>query len=349
MKGRGMTVLFAVAHFFAEAACAFVMARFAVSDGSLFKLSAVFLLCTFGFQPLLGLLADVVNRNTVMASAGCALIALSFFFRGSPLWVAVICGLGNSAFHTGAGLDVLNTSDRRLWLLALYMSPDVLGLYCGFVWQQMAGNYYLWPAIVIYVIALLVLFFSSLNRREFRSGNAKFSLSAFGDPARSSGMIALMISAALIPTVMNRQLHFVNHFGAFSLYCALSYMAGKLFGGSISKFIGVLPTTIAAAAATGIAAAFPASEKVVLATAFAAGVLFPAAYWSAAWLLPDTKGLAMGLLSFALGGGLVFAAGVNPDLGSFGTLIASAACAALTAYGAYRATATPPSSNLCDK
>src|SRR5699024_9872855 len=89
--------------------------------------------CAFALQMPLGIWADGLNRNGLLAAVGCSLTAAAFLVP-LALPAAVVAGVGNALFHLGGGIDVLNAGERKAAALGVFVSPGAVGLYVGTLW-----------------------------------------------------------------------------------------------------------------------------------------------------------------------------------------------------------------------
>jgi FSR family fosmidomycin resistance protein-like MFS transporter len=133
MSRRPLLALYALAHFWVDLSCAFLVFRTLADVEDLALCLLLYNFCAFALQMPLGLIADRLGRNGMVAAVGCLLVALAF---GGPLPVlaSVIAGTGNALFHLGGGIDILNVSEKRAAALGVFVSPGALGLYilvCG--------------------------------------------------------------------------------------------------------------------------------------------------------------------------------------------------------------------------
>ena len=331
MKGRGVSVIFSVTHFVAALAAAFVMSEVAASFVELFWLYLVFILCAYCLQPVLGFLADAVNRNTLMASSGCVFISLSYFLS-NPLNVAFCCGVGTAAFLVGSGLDVINTSDKKLSLLSLYLAPDMIGFCCGILMHNHDMMKPLVPSMILFFLAVFDLFISSLNRREFRSGNAGLSFETITDHRTLFSVLALYIAALLLPMLVIRQAMVLGTDLSSMTIGSVLYMTGKVLGGLFSDRLGVKKVALTAACFSGtcsIIAVATHSVGFAYAGIFAAAMLVPVIVWTATRLMAGTKGLALGLVNALTGASILIMAAGGVTLGA---LVMAALVAAVAVF-----------------
>ena len=133
MKHKPLLMLYSLAHFWVDLSCAFLAFRFLAGAPNFLLCLLLYNFCAFALQMPLGLWADGLNRNGVVAASGCVLAAAAFLVP-VPLAAAVIAGTGNALFHLGGGIDVLNTSEKKAAALGVFVSPGAVGLYVGTLW-----------------------------------------------------------------------------------------------------------------------------------------------------------------------------------------------------------------------
>ena len=105
MKRENISLLlYTLAHFAVDFACANLIFRISdsFSDAALLMLTYNF--CAFALQLPLGVILDKLGRNALAAAIGCLLTGAAYLFGSVPMAAAVVCGLGNAAFHLGGGI-----------------------------------------------------------------------------------------------------------------------------------------------------------------------------------------------------------------------------------------------------
>ena len=280
--------LYAAAHFWVDLSCALlVLGRL---DAGLAGLAALFWynLCAFALQLPLGALADRLGRPRAFAALGCLLAALAWTLPG--LLPAALCtGIGNALFHVGGGLYTLDTSPG-CGALGIFVSPGALGIFLGGLAPVRAAL----PSWLAWGVLLLLAPLLAAARPE--GTHAPFSpLPAAG------GAISLLLLFAVV--VLRAWVGGLSPFpwkGDLGLPLALAVAGGKALGGLLADRFGPGKT-----ACLSLALAFPCflfSGHPVpgLLAVCLFNMTMPLTLWGAARLLPGAKGLAFGLLTFAL-------------------------------------------------
>ena len=294
MKHRPLLALYSLAHFAVDFSCAFLLFRLRAGfpDWALGLLLYNF--CAFAMQMPLGAAADRLNRNGLLAAAGCAVTALSPLLpAGLPL--AVAAGLGNALFHLGGGLDTLNDSRERAAALGVFVSPGALGLSLGTLCGG-GGALPLWlPPLVLLALAGAILLLCRRTYGSLGSENAPPELSWAGRPL----LLVPLFLVVVLRSYMGMQQSFPWR-ADWALALTLMLVLGKAFGGFLSDRLG--PRRASAASLAGAAALylFCALPLPGLAAVLLFNMTMPITLWAAARLLPGAKGFAFGLLTFAL-------------------------------------------------
>ncbi|MBQ9396583.1 MAG: hypothetical protein IJU23_13850, partial [Proteobacteria bacterium] len=151
----GRLAVYSFSHFCVDLACGcLVTSRLWHAPDSLL---AVVLYNFFAFagQMPIGILADRLNKNALVASGGCVFVLAGVVVGGfgidAAIPAAIIAGIGNAMFHMGGGIDVLNVSGKKSGPLGIYVSPGALGLFIGVGYGQTDGY------VMAIPIALMVL------------------------------------------------------------------------------------------------------------------------------------------------------------------------------------------------
>ena len=132
MLGKGekrLVAAYSAAHFAVDLCCAMLVlpAARAASDKAMALL--IYNFCAFAMQLPIGVLADRYGGGRYFSAIGCLMVALGGLLP-SPMLTAVVCGLGNAAFHIGGGADVMAVTEGAKYL-GIYVSPGAMGIFPG--------------------------------------------------------------------------------------------------------------------------------------------------------------------------------------------------------------------------
>ncbi len=280
--------LYSAAHFWVDFSCALLIFGTLSGDPSFPLCALLYNFCAFALQMPLGLLADRLDRNGLLAASGCILAAAAYLLPW-PEALAVTAGTGNALFHLGGGIDVLNGGGQRAAALGIFVSPGAAGLFLGgLLGKSVSPPLWMGPA------GLLVLA-AAIARLLYRpSGNAVPSLCG-----AKGVLVPLFLVVALRSYMgMNQSFPWKNALWAPILTLALAL--GKAAGGFVMDRLGSRRTadwSLGAAAVLYLGAALPLPGT---AAVFFFNMTMPLTLWAAARALPGAKGFAFGLLTFGL-------------------------------------------------
>ena len=323
MTKTPLLALYSLAHFWVDLSCAFLAFRFLSAAPEFTLCLLLYNFCAFALQMPLGLWADSLDRNGMLAAAGCGLTAAAFLLPVS-LVAAVVAGVGNALFHLGGGIDVLNASGEKAAALGIFVSPGAVGLYVGTLWGGEAAVSALLPPAGLLALGGGILLLCRRTFGSLRSGNAPVE----AEPAGGSW---LPLVPLFLVVILRSWMGLGQSFpwkAAWGLPLVLALALGKAAGGFLMDAVG---PRRAAGWSLGLAAALyllSGAPLPGLLAVFLFNMTMPMTLWAAAQLLPGAKGFGFGLLTFAL-----FVGYLPVYLGwpaVFGNVWACAAAAALS-------------------
>lgn len=281
-------------HFLVDFGCAFLLFRAFPQETDWAGLLILYNFCAFALQMPLGLLADRWKRDGGVAAVGACLVAAAYTLTGFPLLAVGLTGLGNAAFHVGAGLETLTDSGGRSGPLGLFVAPGAVGLFFGTLLGKGAALP-LWVLPLVLVLTAAALFQVRTKRSAAQAQTELPKLK-----------VAVLPLAALLAVVVLRSFVGMNLTfpwkgeGQWALILTLALAAGKAAGGYLADRFGV--RRVAAASLLLAAVFLLLSGNPVLGTAavFLFNMTMPLTLWASARLLPGMGGFAFGLLTFGL-------------------------------------------------
>lgn len=303
MSGQSLRLCVnSVSHFMVDFACALLIFHVVGHCADAAALFMAYNACAFALQMPIGLAADRLGRNAVVATAGCALVAGAFALTALPFVAAVVAGIGNALFHVGGGLDTLHDSQGRAAPLGIFVSPGALGLFVGG-----AMDWALFPAVLagLALCALALLLLARAQERLNDSGNPSLRLEGMAHPR------ALLPAMCLFGVVVLRSFTGMTPYlpwktglgwGAASV---LAMALGKCAGGFAMDRFGLLPASLASLIAAGALFLWSSQPLAGLAAIFLFNLSMPMTLAALARLWPGCQGFAFGTLTFALFCGFV--------------------------------------------
>lgn len=248
----------------------------------------------FFMQFPLGIIADKINKNGLVAAGGCVLILCALLCTPFPFYACIIAGLGNALFHLGGGIDVLNISHKCAARVGIFVSTGALGIFFG---ERMANH--------LDIVAVLLIISVGLLIRLYRSVRGKLYNLSMIFPAMTLGKF--LVAFGLFTTVCLR-----SYVGCMTLFAWKSHyllavlavsavVLGKMLGGLIGDRIGFVQTasvSLLIAAGAFLLAFNHSGAGLIALVCF--NMTMPLTLTMLANLMPHNKGLAFGILTAAL-------------------------------------------------
>lgn len=311
MRGRELILPLGVAaltHAGVDAACAVLLfggvAAARITPAGILPAFLGYGLLAFGTQPVIGFAADRTGSYRPIAVAGAlaAVVApLVALVSGGIVPAVVIAGLGNAAFHVGAGAFSLKVTPGRALAPGLFVAPGAAGLAIGTVAGRAGASP--WP--IVGVLAVL----TALLAITLRASAARAAFAPHRGPRATNrpipGLEYLLLLVLVVVTVRS----FVGTAVAFPwrtepwmlIAITLAVVAGKALGGVLADRFG----RVAAGASTLLVAApllvLGATSPILgIAGLLAFNVTMPITLVAIADVMPEHPGSAFGLTCVAL-------------------------------------------------
>lgn len=271
----------------------------------------------FMSQPLTGLLADCLKARhwllilssllLTLAVAVASLMpvllakALAMMEDGLGEWllmlVAVILGLGNSLFHVWGGKQTVIKMGNDIRALGVFVSTGALGLAVGFICCSWGLLYALLLAIVVLSVAYV----------RWDDGSSKETSSVFISRNWLTSERVWLIVVLLMLFVGYRSFtgevfsKGITKGQTLVLIIGFVSMLGKMAGGWIARWMGILRSLAVVLAGVALCILFRGdSVMVLLVGIFLMNCTMPVTLYLANDVLPGREGLAFGLLAAAL-------------------------------------------------
>lgn len=262
----------------------------------------------FAGQMPLGLLADKLNRNGLVAAAGCvSMIAATalMLLPGDPMFYAVVIlgGLGNALVHIGGGIDVMNHSGPKSGPLGIFVSPGAIGLFLGGILVK--HNIQI-PIISIALLSCTAIALPwahkySLNGMVSRNEPLSLRLSLNSTKLWAAAAITALFIVVCMRSLVGFMLSFEwkseFHWG---LALLLALVCGKAFGGVLSDRFGMRRTAIASLSAAAVCFLFPTVPVAGVFAVFLFNMTMPMTLWALSRIFDHAKGFAFGTLTLSL-------------------------------------------------
>ena len=299
---KKIMLVYSIIHFVVDFSCAILVSNIVTPQltGSfaLFLSIITYNFFAFAMQLPIGILADKINKNAICSALGCVLVITAFCISRFEIIACLIAGIGNAMFHIGGGIDVLNISNKKATLSGIFVSTGALGIFLGskVINTNFNINYFTIFILVLSTIALIWLYAQTKNKLN----NEKIIVPSINKKE-------LIVIICLIVTVCIRS--YVGLILSFSwksnyilaLLFVFGVILGKMFGGILGDRFGFIKVSVCSLGLSAIlyTLAFYNSICGILAVLLF-NMTMPITLTSLANIFNNNKGLAFGLLTFAL-------------------------------------------------
>ncbi len=292
--------LYSLGHFLVDLTCAFVLISL-VKDAPDERLLSLLLynFCAFALQMPMGLIADRLNRNAAVAVLGLGTTLLAFACYPVPLLCSTVLGLGNGLYHVGGGVDVLHFSDKKQWMLGVFVSPGAIGLFIGgLLAKSKAISLSIGFAIILLISVLVTLGLNRVQPLKSPSGNVTPHIKACGSLPLVAGF--MLFSVVVLRSYVGMTLTFPWKAGTWAMLAVLGTACGKAAGGFLADKFGALQSAAATLGVSAILFFFSQNPICGILAVFFFNMTMPLTLFAMAQLFPGARGFAFGTLTFAL-------------------------------------------------
>lgn len=281
--------------------------------GDRMSLGAVLIYNVLAFmsQPLTGLLADRMDHrhwlllsSALMLTAAVAvawLLMSNMSFAGRMDWlillVALPLGAGNSLFHVWGGKQTVVKTGNDIRALGVFVSTGALGLAVGAVFCSWVLLYALLLTFMVLAMAYVCWDDGASRSVEDIRGNYPWLTPV------TIGALVMMLMLCVGYRSFAGELFSAGITKSQSLILVIGLVAmlGKMAGGWIARWVGILPSVMVILAGVALCFLFRSQQVwVLLLGIFLMNCTMPITLYLANLLLPKREGLAFGLLAAAL-------------------------------------------------
>lgn len=290
--------MYAFVHFLVDFCCASLMFQILYGKTDWYFYILLYNFCAFAMQMPIGLIADAVNRNHLVAAVGCFLVVLALGMGTFPMAATVVAGTGNALFHIGGGIEVLNVSERKSSWLGIFISPGAFGVYFGKILGKM-GVLWIWLLMIALFMGGAAIFILGGGVRH-TSGNLP---AAFPEHISGSMIISIVCLFSVVVlrsfTGMAQQFPWSSRLAwGICLTCAVVF--GKTAGGFAADRLGSVKASVVSLSLAGICYLLSGHGFWGMTAVFLFNMTMPVTLWAIAKIFPGCKGFSFGMLTFAL-------------------------------------------------
>lgn len=293
--------IYSLVHLVVDLACAVLVKKLVTpnTENELVLFIAVVLYNFFAFaiQFPIGIMADKINKNGIVALVGCMMVAFAYLFSNFALIPCIIAGLGNAMYHIGSGIDVLNISDKKASLSGIYISTGALGIFLGSSQDVTIFNGYRMVFLLIISAIIIKILYDKIKDKVI---NEEIIIPMINKNEK------IIIICLMITVIIRSYMGFILAFEwkkdfYLEFIATLALIFGKMFGGIIGDKIGFLKISIFSLLISSIGFILAFNNWIIgcIAILFF-NMTMPITLTALVNLLPNNKGMAFGLLTFAL-------------------------------------------------
>ena len=313
MQNIGLISISSVQHFLVDGLCMCCLFLLTGIYGDSFgaygdrmSLGAILIynLLAFLSQPLTGLLADRLSHShwlllwsALLLTVAVAVAMLPFRTEWALITVALLLGAGNSLFHVWGGKQTVIKTGNDIRALGMFVSTGALGLAVGYVFCSWA----LLSALLLVFIGLSVLYVQwddgvSQAVEDIRSNHPWLT------PLTIWTLVVMLMLCVCYRSFAGEVFSKgITKTQSLILVIGIVAMLGKMAGGWIVRWAGILPSVIVILAGVALCFLFRGNLVwVLLSGIFLMNCTMPITLYLANLLLPRREGLAFGLLAAAL-------------------------------------------------
>ena len=301
MKVKIVSV-YSIIHFIVDLACCVLVVNVIQqkidSTLNVFICMVIYNFFAFAMQFPIGIIADKINKNALFSAIGCLLVVIAYGLSDFGIIACLVAGIGNSMFHIGGGIDVLNISNKKAALSGIFVSTGALGIFLGGKSLEIGFNRY-YIIILATILSAIVLFWLDYNIKD-KVNNEEVIIPKI----KRNEIIAII---CLIITVCIRS--YVGLILAFewkntfvlALLSVLAVVFGKMIGGFIGDKIGFIKSSLISLIVSAFLYIFAFNNSVIgiLAILFF-NMTMPITLTAISNILNNNKGMAFGFLTLAL-------------------------------------------------
>ncbi|MEA4894534.1 MAG: hypothetical protein VB064_04655 [Oscillospiraceae bacterium] len=304
-KLETITGIYSVSHFIVDFSCAYLI--FSRISGSEKWMLCLFTYNFFAFalQMPLGIIADRLERNRLIAAAGCVLIAFSPLLSFLPVLFCSVSGLGNALFHIGAGRAVLCESRGKFSALGIFVSPGALGIYFGTLWGEIGLLPLVAVVCVLTASAVMIWFAAPRSGTESKAKASPFDMRTFVDRGFWLMLMCLFIVVWLRSYVGTTLAFPWKGEGHYALYLVIAVVFGKALGGVSADRFGPVKTSCASLFLCAVLLLFFRTPACGVLAILLFNMTMPITLGAIFRILPEFPGFGFGILTFSLFAGLI--------------------------------------------
>lgn len=291
---EGLT-LYTILHFLVDGICSLIIFS-SLYNNDYNRCLIVFLIynsLAFLSQPIIGLMIDKYNYPRVFLIISVLLIIIGIVTKSNYVVSSLTLGIGNSFFHISGGKYVTENTANNISALGLFVSTGAIGLVVGQYYYSITILYIF--IILLILISILIIFSYEIKTpsiivEEKRKKNNQYLCVLL--------LMIIVIIRALVGkvTIINFPIN-----NLFFLLMGIATCLGKVLGGILSKYLGIIKTMLFSMIIAFICLIFLNNNMYfTLLGIITFNVSMPITLWYMNKLINKKQGLVFGILAGCL-------------------------------------------------
>ncbi len=306
-RNKLIIAVYSLLHFVVDLSCAILVTNFVKEymgeSISYFWAVVLYDFFAFAMQLPIGIIADKVNKNALCSAFGCAIVAVAYVIKGFGIIPCIVAGIGNSLFHIGGGIDVLNISNKKAAPSGIFVATGAMGIFLGGKSQKLGFNNYVLMILMLLVGAqILYWLYKKIKNEVTNEPIVKLSLTA----AQKISIVCL-VTTVVIRSYVGSILAFDWKADiGFAILAVCAVVFGKMLGGIIGDRIGFKSISLISLVTSACLFLFAFESPIIgILAILLFNMTMPITLTALSNILNNNKGMAFGLLTLALFIGIV--------------------------------------------
>jgi FSR family fosmidomycin resistance protein-like MFS transporter len=299
--------IYSVIHFIVDLSCAVLVTNLVTQkmgqSVNLFVAVLIYNFFAFAMQLPIGIIEDKVNKNAICSAIGCLLVAVAYGFSDFGIVSCLIAGIGNSMFHVGGGIDVLNISNKKATLSGIFVSTGAMGIFLGSKSSLVSFNKYYIIILVLILSAILLFWLYNQIKEKVKNEEVIIPKLSLNEEIAIVCLIITVVIRSYVGLILSFEWKSSFLLALLSIFAVIF---GKMLGGIIGDKIGFVKISLISLIAAAFLFIFAFNNSVLgILAILSFNMTMPITLTALSNILPNNKGMAFGLLTLALFVGFV--------------------------------------------
>ena len=304
-KYISLTGLYSLSHLLVDFSCAFLIFRELSGSAEWLMCLLLYNFFAFAMQMPLGVVADSLDKNRIIAVFGCVLVLISPLFSSISLLFSSVAGLGNALFHIGAGRDIILVSKNRFSALGIFVSPGTVGLFLGTLLGK-SSSFPLLAVLALLLASTALIYFAVPKLYDTSEITSEASLPQNQKNTTFIFMIACLFLVVYLRSYVGMTLSFPwKGEGSSAVMLLIAVFLGKASGGILADRFGAIKTSFISLTLCAVLFLFYRIPFFGITAVLLFNMTMPITLGAVVRRMPERLGFGFGLLTFGLFLGLI--------------------------------------------